>query len=104
MVRIIDERGSDKTTKLIELALKDNAILVVPTYRHMSNVKTLIKQMYPNSKERPNVGIITFHDFLIYKDTEKYYIDELDACLRSVGVLGYSNSIEEENQNGSKEV
>jgi hypothetical protein len=36
--------------------------------------------------------------------TVKCYIDELDACLKTVGVLGYSNSIEEENQNGSKEV
>ena len=106
MLRIIDHRQTGKTTKLIEEAVKDKAILVVPNYRYIPSIELLMKKMYPDEEERPYLEIMVFHDFLKCRgmkyDHDKYYIDELDACLQTVGVLGYSISTEEENQNGSE--
>lgn len=105
MLQIIDHRQTGKTTKLIRKAVKDNAIIVVPTFRWIPYIQDLAKEMQLSKEECSSLRILSFHDFMrkfMQHDNDKYYIDELDACLQTVGVLGYSNSIEEENQNGSE--
>ena len=103
MIRIVDRRGSGKTTKLIELAVKDNAVIVVPALRCIENIRYLAEKLGYKDK----VKCITFLQFMQNQTAriippEKYYIDELDWCLSILGVDGYSNSIgEEENQNGT---
>ena len=104
VIKIVDKRGSGKTTKLIELAVKNHGILVVPNIRMVHAAEDLAKRM----GVLDDFDCITFYAFTHYYDVGKYtnserkfYIDELYACLSTVGVLAYSNSIEEENQNGS---
>ena len=102
MLQIIDHRQTGKTTKLIRKAVKDNAIIVVPTFRSIPYIEDLAKEMHLSKEERSSLRILSFHDFMskyMQHDNDKYYID---ACLQTVGVLGYSISIEEENQNGSE--
>ena len=93
MIRVIGERGSGKSTKLIMLAIKDDATIIVPTFRHMAAIEDLAKKLGYLDK----LKCITFAQYKssygIYRG--KYYIDELDACLSSVGTLGYSNAEEE---------
>ena len=78
--------------------LKDEAILVVPTYRHAQSVRSMAEMMGCSS----HLAIMVFYEFLReilrpgIDSKKKYYIDELDECLEAVGVLGYSNSVVEE--------
>ena len=105
MIRIIAPRRFGKTTKIIQKAIETDSVIVVPTYHYIAPVRDMVKDMYPEKEDLSDIKIIPFHDFMVrytQHDNTKYYIDELDACLKTVGVLGYSNTIEEENQNGSK--
>ena len=89
MIRIIKPRGAGKTTSLLKLAKEHGYILVEPTQKHADCIRKIAE-----SKGFQGIPIVSFHQFL--SDSQwsraKYLIDELDYCLKFMGVCGYSNT------------
>ena len=89
MIRIIKLRGAGKTTSLLKLAKEHGYILVEPTQKHADSIRKTAE-----IKGFQGVPVISFHQFL--SDSQwsraKYLIDELDYCLKFMGVCGYSNT------------
>lgn len=103
MIRIEGGRCTGKTTKLIELALENNfATIVVPTYPCVGYVNAMIRDM-----GYEGFSAITFDQFIkdrSWNYSRKYVIDELDACLKNCGVIGYTNFVEEKQMDMNFEV
>ena len=93
MIKVFGERGSGKTTKLIELAHENGYILVVPNFRMSKYAAELAAHLGYR-----DVQIIDFTHFLARfpKCKEKFLIDELDMCLADLYVAGYSINEEAE--------
>lgn len=89
MVRIIKPRGGGKTTSLLKLAEEHGYILVEPTQKHADCIRKIAE-----IRGFQGIPIISFQQFL--SDSQwsraKYMIDELDCCLKFMGVCGYSNT------------
>ena len=88
MEKIIGERGSGKTTKLLKLAQEKGFVVVEPTYMMANNASDLAK------RNRYDVKIINAHEFMWYRPghrDDKYVVDELDLFLQMIGIEGYSN-------------
>ena len=89
MIRIIKPRGAGKTTALLKLAKEHGYILVEPTKKHADCIRKIAE-----SRGLREVPIVSFQQFL--SDSQwsraKYLIDELDCCLKFMGVCGYSNT------------
>lgn len=89
MIRIIKPRGAGKTTSLLKLAKEHGYILVEPTQKHADCIRKTAE-----NRDFQGISIISFHQFL--SDSQwsraKYLIDELDCCLKFMGVCGYSNT------------
>lgn len=90
MIKILGERASGKTTKLLEKAriCPENYVVVEPNYRMAVFTKEMAKQM------KIDVEVTTFLDFLSYRygrKDKKFLIDELDMCLEDIGVIAYTN-------------
>jgi len=89
IIRIIKPRGTGKTTSLLKMAKEYGYILVEPTQKHADCISKIAK-----SRGFQGVPVISFHQFL--SDSQwsraKYLIDELDYCLKFMGVCGYSNT------------
>ena len=89
IIRIIKPRGAGKTTSLLELAKEHGYILVESTQKHADYIRKMAE-----SKGFQGIPIISFNQFL--SDSQwsraKYLIDELDCCLKFMGVCGYSNT------------
>lgn len=94
MVRIIDERGKGKTSRLLLLAKEFNGILVSPN----KNVTQDIANKYGWSKK--DIEIISYEDFINNKYTKGkiILIDEIDIFLKRINqnIAGYSLSMDEE--------
>ena len=96
MEKIIGERGSGKTTKLLELCHEKGYVFVSPTFRSAQYAEDLVK-----SKGWDDVPIITAYQFVSetlripseYKN--QFVIDELDWFLQKLNVVGYSNRTDE---------
>jgi hypothetical protein len=98
MIKVFGERGSGKTTKLLQIAAQNNGIVVVPTFRHVACTMELAKKL-----DLDNVQIIAAREFIQYlwcpksiNKSKKFYIDELDDALLILGIEGYSSTIREE--------
>lgn len=91
MVRIIDERGKGKTSRLLLLAKELGGIIVCPN----KNNTQLIAQKYGWSKE--DIEIISYEDFLNnnYTPGKAILIDEIDIFLKKFNnnIIGYSLSV-----------
>ena len=89
MIRIIKPRGAGKTTSLLKLAKDHGYILVEPTQKYADCIRKIAE-----IRGFQGIPIISFQQFL--SDSQwsraKYLIDELDSCLKSAGVCGYSNT------------
>lgn len=90
MFRIIEERSSGKTRKLIEEAYKNNGVVLCSNPERM--------------REKALAYGIPFADFASYNnliyytttiDKRPIYIDELEMFLSRYGVAGYNMSIED---------
>ena len=91
MIKIIDTRGSGKTTKLLRLAHGEGLIVVEPTKQAADHVKKMAKDLGYDG-----ANIISSSEFMssaCVKDHKRFLIDELDWFLNSIGVYGYSQSI-----------
>lgn len=101
MIKIIRPRGSGKTTSLLKLAQEHNYILVEPTQKHADCIRKIA-----GIKGFQGIPIISFHQFL--SDSQwsraKYLIDELDCCLKFMGVCGYSNTELDDDDNEVQEL
>lgn len=93
MIKILGERRSGKTTKLLKLAHENGYILVEPTFRMVEFTERLAKE---NGYD--DVEILHARQFnmrnpgLFMQDYNNHYlIDELDMCLNTMNVVGYSN-------------
>lgn len=95
MIKIIRPRGDGKTTSLLKLAKEHGYILVEPTQKNADCIRKIAE-----IRGFQGIPIISFHQFL--SDSQwsraKYLIDELDYCLKFMGVCGYSNT-ELDNEN-----
>lgn len=92
MEKIIGERGSGKTTKLIELAHSEGCVLVEPTYHMAENARLMARD------KGYEIVVLTASQFLFNhfgSSTEKYLVDELDLFLKNIGIIGYSNGTRE---------
>ena len=88
MVKILGERGSGKTTKLLEIAKEKGFILVEP------NKMMADHAMYVAKDKGYNVNVISLHEFLDRHNeatNEKYLVDELELFLTSLSIEGYSD-------------
>lgn len=85
MIRIIDGRGTGKTSKLMLLAKENNAVFVCSNPRAMRYKA----EQYGIS----NVEFQSYYDFLDdHNSTSNYIIDEVDTFLKSINnnIIGYS--------------
>ena len=88
MIKIIGERGSGKTTKILEAASKNGFVVVEPNSKMAEYVSRMAKDKGYDLK------IISAYDFMFYKNTDRriqYVVDELDMFLSAIGIKGYSN-------------
>jgi len=94
MYRIIDKRGSGKTSRLMLLAKETNATIVCALPRAFEAKA----QAYGIT----GLKFISYHEFLdpCYHHTheEKFFIDEIDGLLKRIdgNVIGYCLSDDEE--------
>ena len=91
-MRVIEGiRGSGKTTQLLKLADETGAVVVEPTACVANYARLLAHDM-----GLKNVSVTYLTDFVrmlwIHPET-RYFIDELDDCLKIMGVDGYSNTV-----------
>ena len=88
MIKIIGERGSGKTTKILEAASKNGCVVVEPNSKMAEYVSRMARD------KGYDLRIISAYDFLLYKNTDRstqYVVDELDLFLSAIGIKGYSN-------------
>lgn len=89
MIKIIGERGSGKTTKILEAASKNGFVVVEPNLKMAEYVSRMARD------KGYDLRIISAYDFLFYKNTDRstqYVVDELDLFLSAIGIKGYSNN------------
>ena len=91
MIRVLGKRGSGKTTKLIQLASENGYTIVAWNVMSARFIKDTAQH------NGIKVRVINCYDFVHeisehrgHKD--KYLVDELDAFLNELNVVGYSNS------------
>lgn len=90
MFRIIEERGTGKTRRLIEEAHKNNGVILCLSPERMKE-----KAMAYNI---PFANFASYDNFLYYStntDKRPIYIDELEIFLSRYNVAGYDMSIED---------
>lgn len=89
MIKIIKPRCGGKTTSLLKLAKEHGYILVEPTRSHADCIRKIAE-----SRGFQGIPIISFQQFLSDSlwSRAKYLIDDLDYCLKFMGVVGYSNT------------
>ena len=97
MYKIMGSRGCGKTTTLIKYASENNCIVVEPTSRMRDYAREKAKQMGYD-----NVTIIAQHE--MYDTKDKFLIDELDCFLSLLGVVGYSNTIEDQRETKANDI
>lgn len=93
MYKIIDNRGTGKTTQLICLAKQYNATIVA------SSPNYIFRKCKELGFEKP-VEVISYNDFIAlryFKSKDHYYlIDDMSSFLRNLcpGIIGYTDSLE----------
>lgn len=91
MIRVIDGRGSGKTSKLMEIAKENNAMFVCSNPQAME-VKA---RAYGIS----DVKFISYHDFVTSYEPGNIVIDEAEQFVKSImgdnQLIGYSLTIED---------
>lgn len=94
MIKILGERCSGKTTKLLKLAHENGYILVEPTFQMVEFTKRLAKEIGYDDVEILCVLQFSMRNpGLFMQDyNNRYLIDELDMCLNTMNVVGYSNT------------
>lgn len=90
MFRIIEDRGTGKTKRLIQEAYKNNGVILC-----MNPVSMREKAIAYNI---PFMNFASYDNFLYYStntDKRPIYIDELEIFLSRYNVAGYNMSIED---------
>lgn len=89
MIRIIGERRSGKTTKLIDRAriYPDGYCIVEPTLRMANYVEKMAKE------SGCDVEVICAYELFNHRHgrKKKYLVDELDMFLEQFDIVGYTN-------------
>ena len=89
MIRVIDERGSGKTSKLMQIAKDNNAMFVC------SN--PLAMEVKARAYGIPDVKFISYHDFVTSYEPGNVVIDEAEEFVKSImgdnQLIGYSLTI-----------
>lgn len=92
MIRVLGDRGSGKTTKLIQLASENGYTIVAWNVQSARFIKDVAQQ------SGLKIRVINAYDFMReisehgYGHKGKYLVDELDAFLDGINVVGYSDS------------
>ena len=89
MFRIIEERGTGKTRRLIEEAYKNNGVVLCMNPERMK-AKAI-------AYEIPFTNFASYDNFIYYAtniDKRPIYIDELEIFLSKYSVAGYDMSTE----------
>ena len=91
MIRIIDKRGSGKTSKLMHIAKENNATFVC--------ANPLAMKVKAEAYGLSDINFISYHDFVTSYNKDNYVIDEVDLFMQSVmgdsTLIGYSLTLEE---------
>ena len=95
MNRIIDYRGTGRTSRLITLAKKTGAIIVAPCWTQLEYIKNMAKEYGIT-----DIEVITFNDFMdrqkyVKDNDQRFLIDNLDEIMAYLGVIGYTELKEE---------
>ena len=76
MIRIIDERGSGKTSRLMLLAKENNATFVCSN----PNAMKVKAQAYGLS----DINFISYHDFVTSYEEGNFVIDEIELFIQAI--------------------
>lgn len=90
MIKIIGDRRSGKTTKLLKYAYDNGYVLVEPTMAMRDYVARMAKALGYD-----DVQIIApwhMKQYISHDKGCKFVIDELDDFLAAMGVVAYSNT------------
>ena len=89
MIKIIDKRGTGKTSQLMLIAKQNNA-------------KFVCANPYATAEKAKAYGItgiefISYHDLIYKKEKFTYVIDEIEKFIRYFhsGLIGYTDSLED---------
>lgn len=89
MVRIIDERNSGKTKKLMQLAQENDATFVCSNPIGM--------EVKAKAYGLNGIRFISYHDFVTTYEDNKYVIDEIEGLLSTImgqnELIGYALTI-----------
>ena len=95
VIKIEGTRGSGKTSQLLKLAKEKGYTLVEPNYYMVEATRKLARDI--DCLEVPIITMETFMQDNVRRSASRgncaYCIDELDHVLKECGVVGYSNSI-----------
>ena len=89
MIKIIDERGTGKTSQLMLIAKQNNAKFVCYSpYMMIEKAKTY---------GITGIEFISYHDFICKKEDFTYVIDDIEKFIRYFhsGLIGYTDSLED---------
>ena len=91
MVRIIDERSTGKTSRLMLIAKENNATFVCSNPRSM--------EYKAKAYGLDGIQFISYHEFVTSYNEGNYVIDEMENFVKSVmgenNLAGYSLSIDD---------
>jgi len=90
MIKVIDKRGSGKSSRLVLLAKETGAVIVSHEPKHIS----YLAQSYGID----GIKAVSYSEFLNKNGSkEKYLIDDLGCflCSLPMNVIGYSEAIDE---------
>lgn len=89
MIRIIDERSSGKTKRLMQIAQEHNATFVC------SNPISM--EVKAKAYGLNGIKFISYHDFVTTYEDNEYVIDEIEGLLNTImgknELIGYSLTI-----------
>ena len=91
MVEIVGGRATGKTTRLLQECAAHGGILV--TAHNKDYVLRMMKEL---DIQVPVISLWEFLSFNRLNHGKRYYVDEIDTLFRTLGIAGYTRSIEQE--------
>lgn len=89
MIRIIDERGSGKTKKLMQTAYDNHATFVC--------ANPVAMEVKAKAYGFDGIDFISYHDFVTTYNENNYVIDEVEGLLKTVmghnQLIGYTLTV-----------
>ena len=95
VIKVEGTRGSGKTSQLLKLAKEKGYTIIVPTENMVEATREVARNI--DCLEVPIISMNTFMDDKVMRSASRnrqlYLVDELNYTLKECGVVGYSNSV-----------